>query len=144
MSPPRCIVVGMDGSDCARRALRWALDLAAAVDAEVVAVHALGLLSHLAAATVPSEPQRQAVARVFEQEWCAPLHDGDVRGRCLLVDGNPVTALLTAVEEHGADLVVVGSRGHGGFAGLQLGSTSHQLVQHSVTPVVVVPPDGGR
>ncbi|MGA2520827.1 MAG: universal stress protein [Acidimicrobiales bacterium] len=141
MSAPRRIVVGVDGSPCARRALSWALDTAAALGAEVVAVHALGLLTHLGAATEPAESHRRNVQQAFDEEWCAPLHTSAVPNQRVLVDGNPVTALLAAVGDFGADLVVVGSRGHGGFPGLQLGSTSHQLVQHATTPVVVVPPD---
>lgn len=143
--PPRCILVGVDGSPYARRALDWALALAAGVDAEVIAVHALGLLADLGGETpVPSQTHRREVQRMLDEQWGAPLGRDGRRGRCLLVDGNPVTALLAVAEEHGADLIVVGSRGHGGFPGLQLGSTSHQLVQHADVPVVVVPPEGGR
>ena len=141
MSAPRRIVVGVDASPCARRALCWALDVAPALGAEVVAVHALGLLSHLGATAEPAESHRRNVQDAFDEQWCAPLRTSAVPSRRLLVDGNPVTALLSAAADLGADLIVVGSRGHGGFPGLQLGSTSHQLVQHATTPVVVVPPD---
>ena len=144
MSVPRRIVVGVDGSAVARRALSWAVDLAQAIGAEVVAVHALGLLTQVSGATAPVVEHRHEVARAFEDEWCAPLRHSAVEHRCVLVDGNPVTALAAAAEELGAGLVVVGSRGTGGFPGLQLGSTSHQLVQHSTTPVVVIPPERGR
>jgi nucleotide-binding universal stress UspA family protein len=143
VSAPSCIVVGVDASDCARRALAWAVDLARVTGAEVVAVHALGLLAHLDDTPDPAQARRPAVARALEEDWSAPLRAPGVRGRTMLVDGNPVTALLAVVADTGADLVVVGSRGHGGFPGLQLGSTSHQLVQHATTPVVVIPPDRG-
>ena len=141
MGATRCIVVGVDGSPSAARALRWALDAAAELRAEVVAVHALGLLAHGGASLAPSQAQRDEVRRLFEEQWCAALAAGDVAHRRLLVDGNPVTALLRTAGEVGADLVVVGSRGTGGFPGLQLGSSSLQLVQHSPVPVVVVPAD---
>lgn len=138
MSVPRRILVGVDGSACAQRALQWTVALAEALGADVVAVHALGLLTHLPGPAVPSAGHHDDVQRAFEQ-WCEPLRSSPVAHRCLLVEGNPVIALLTAGDEHDADLLVVGSRGTGGFPGLQLGSSSLQLVQHSSRPVVVVP-----
>jgi nucleotide-binding universal stress UspA family protein len=61
--------------------------------------------------------------------------DVDVQGE--LVEGRPAGALLEAARS--ADLLVVGSRGRGGFAGLLLGSISAQCVHHAPCPVVVVP-----
>jgi nucleotide-binding universal stress UspA family protein len=55
-----------------------------------------------------------------------------------LVEGRPTAVLLEAARN--ADLLVVGSRGHGGFAALLLGSISSQCVHHAPCPVVVVPP----
>lgn len=55
----------------------------------------------------------------------------------VVVHDSPARALAKAAEE--ADLVVVGSRGRGGFAGLLLGSVSHQAARHGIRPVVVVP-----
>lgn len=133
------IVVGVDGSPCAERALDWAAGLALALGVEVVAVHALGLLAHLGTATVPAQDHRAEVLARLEGEWTAPLRSAGVQYRSALLDGNPVTALLAAGEAEGARMVVVGSRGTGGFPGLQLGSTSHQLAQHAPLPVVIVP-----
>ena len=56
--------------------------------------------------------------------------------RSVLEEGNPAKVLIE--QSAGADLLVVGSRGHGGFAGMLLGSVSHHLVAHSKCPVVVV------
>jgi len=141
VTAPRRILVGVDGSEDCARALAWASQLAGALDAEVVAVHALGLLSHLGAvsAVSPAEEHREEVRSLLEKEWTDELRSSGVRHRCRLVDGNPVTALMAAADEEDADLVVVGSRGTGGFPGLQLGSTSHQLLQHLRRPVAVVP-----
>lgn len=137
-SHPR-IVVGVDGSEFAQRALRWAIDMARSLGGEVVAVHALGLLTNLPGPAVPSQGHREEVRRAFEDTWCAPLDSSGVRERRLLLEGNPVSAMLGAAQDNDAAMIVVGSRGTGGFPGLQLGSTSHQLVQHSHTPVVVIP-----
>lgn len=134
--------MGVDGSDDSRHALSWAVALAAAVGAEVVAVHAMGLLEQFTPEdeTQPVTSHRDQVVRRFETEWCAPLDAvDDVRSRRLVEDGPPAMVLLRLVEREGADLVVVGSRGVGGFDELLLGSTSAQLVQHSPVPVTVIP-----
>jgi nucleotide-binding universal stress UspA family protein len=141
VTTPR-IVVGVDGSPCAQRALHWAIDTARALGGEVVAVHAMGLLTDLPGPATPMQGHRDEVVDLFEKEWCAPLHTSPVPQRRLVLDGNPVTALLGAARDHDAAMIVVGTRGTGGFPGLQLGSTSHQLVQHAHTPVVVIPADG--
>jgi nucleotide-binding universal stress UspA family protein len=67
------------------------------------------------------------------------VRDADVPYRTELREGNPVTVLLETADASDASLIVVGSRGLGGFPGLQLGSTSAQVVQHARRPVVVVP-----
>lgn len=135
------IMIGVDGSEDSRVALEWAAGLASQLDAEVVAVHALGLLERLSPAgdPVPAAPHRAEIQRVFEHEWCAPLDAAGVRSRRLMADGPPAMVLLRLASEEDVDLVVVGSRGVGGFPELQLGSTSTQLVQHAPVPVTVIP-----
>jgi len=140
VSVPGRILVGVDGSEDSRCALAWAAGLVEGTDAEIIAVHALGLLTHLVdASLVPSAGHRSEVTSRLEQEWCQPLIEASVAHRCLVVDGDPVTAVLRAAREQVADLVVVGSRGAGGHPGLVLGSTSQQLVHEADRPVVVVP-----
>jgi nucleotide-binding universal stress UspA family protein len=132
------IVVGVDGSTCAHDALRWAVDLASALDAELVVVHAVGLreaASERATAMAPLDLQSR-----FESQWCAALDGSGVRSQRLLADGDPVSVLLRSVDDHAADLVVVGSRGIGDRPELLLGSTSSHVAQRSATPVVIVPP----
>ena len=124
------VLIGVDGSRNSLRALEWAGHLASALDAEVLAVHAFGLLDQLEA---------EHVRKAFETEWCAPLDRLGVRNRRRLVDGTPSMTLLRVAEEESVDLVVVGSRGVGGVPELQLGSTSLQIVQHARVPVTVVP-----
>lgn len=138
----RTIVVGTDGSENAAMAIAWAVDLALATDAEVVAVHSMGLLLHPdAGAPVPSYGRRDEMRKLFEDVWCQPLRDSGVRHRAIFLEDNPVSAMLDTAETVGADLIVVGSRGHGGFPDLRLGSTSHQLLEYSDRPVAVVPRD---
>jgi nucleotide-binding universal stress UspA family protein len=135
-------VVGTDGSDNARRALSLAASLAAACGADVVAVHCLGLLFHPTVGELePAQPQRDEIRARLDDAWTAPLRDAGVPHRTELRDGSPVSVLLAVADDVDADLVVVGSRGVGGFPGLLLGSTSAQLAQHSGRPVLIVPPE---
>ena len=145
------IVVGTDDSPGGRRAVRWALDEARIRGAELVVVHAwiMPLVDALPEPWVLATPVGHTDDRLHERlaQEAGALLDGvvaaakeaepgvTVRGE--LVEGRPAAALLEAAR--GADLLVVGSRGHGGFAGLVLGSVSSQCVHHGPCPVVVVP-----
>lgn len=129
-SGPSLVLVGVDGSANGHRALSWAVALAQRLDAEVLAVHALGLLDRLDA---------EQVVEDFETRWCALLDEVSVRSRRRTEDGPPSMVLLRVAAEEPVDLVVVGSRGVGGFPGLMLGSTSLQVVQHADVPVTVIP-----
>ena len=145
MKAPRRIIVGIDGSEDSKRALDWGIALTEETkgsDGEIIAVHVLGLLTHLGGTTmVPSEGHRGEVTELLEREWCRPLASTRVRHRALVVDGEPVHALMAAAREQAADLIVVGRRGAGGSPGILVGSTSQQLVHQAVCPVVVVPPE---
>ena len=147
MKTPRRIVVGVDGSEDSGRALDWAVTLMEdrgmeAPGGEIIAVHVLGLLTHLGGTTVvPSTGHRSEVTALLEREWCRALVHTRVAHRALVVDGEPVHALMRAASERMADLIVVGRRGAGGAPGLVIGSTSQQLVHQAVCPVVVVPPE---
>jgi nucleotide-binding universal stress UspA family protein len=139
------ILVGLDGSPDARRALEWAIVLGERFDAEVLAVHAVGLLSRLwQGPPVPSQAHLEELRRVFETDWCAPLTCTGGKHRLLLEDGPPSQVLLQIAQREQVDVIVVGSRGEGGFAELSLGSTSHQLAEHSRQPVLIVVPEKGR
>lgn len=135
------ILVGVDGSEHSERAIEWAIALASSYGAEVVAVHAVGLLAHLGdGPPVASHPHLGELHRLFETQWCAPLDGAAVANRRLCVDGPAALALLTAADHEEADLIIVGSRGAGGFRELLLGSTSLQVAEHSRRPVLIVPP----
>jgi nucleotide-binding universal stress UspA family protein len=132
-------LVGVDGSNNSVAAVAWVAALAARTGGEVVAVHALGLLERSETdELVPALPHREEIRQRFEGVWCAPLEDATVPFRALLLDGSPVSVILAAADGEDVDLIVLGSRGLGGFAE-ELGSTSTQVAQRSHRPVTIVP-----
>ena len=139
------IVVGVDGSDHSHRALIWAMRQAAAEHAALTVlavrpepvrpatgiywgVHAYPEDSHNA------DVARKAVGQIVEQ---AKSEIGETAPQVTVnvVTGNPAQELISA--SHDADLVVVGSRGNGGFAWL-LGSVSSKVAHHAACPVVII------
>lgn len=143
---PKKILVGLDGSTGSARALAWAIELAKALQAEIVAVHIVELLTPsalglgLAPIDLPDDWVDDLRGR-FENEWTGPLKHASVRYRTIFETGAPASALIAIAHDEHPDLIVTGSRGLGGFGELLLGSVSHQLVLHSQLPVVVIPPD---
>jgi nucleotide-binding universal stress UspA family protein len=134
------IVVGVDGSACAAVAAEWAAMLARLSGAEVVAVHALGLLEQLPdGERVAAEPRREEIQEQLDTAWTVPLSDAGVSYRAELRDGDAVSVLLGAADDIDADLVVLGSRGMGGYPELLLGSTSTQVAQNGTRPVLIIP-----
>ena len=140
------VVVGVDGSDSSRRALAWALAEAELRKASVDIVHAwepplivgFGSLSGSAVELGGSPYEEQATLLLDEMIAAAATKELPAPIDAIAVRGSASRALLETAK--GADLIVVGSRGRGGFAGLLLGSVSQQVVQHARCPVVVVPP----
>jgi nucleotide-binding universal stress UspA family protein len=136
----RNILVGTDGSDGSRAAVRWAAREAERRDALLRVVHAFDWEWHAARYTVGSE--YLDVARQHADAVIANATD-EARGvapaihiKADAVIGNPVPQLLDSAAD--ADLLVVGNRGRGGFASLLLGSVSQRLALHASCPVVVV------
>jgi nucleotide-binding universal stress UspA family protein len=131
------IVVGVDGSEGSRRALRWAVQEARLHGAQVRAVLAWTYLDQPQGRFDAAYRERDARA-LLDRVLGEVVGDGpDVEIERIVVCELPVRALLDAAR--GADLLVVGSRGIGGFKGLLLGSVGQQVVQHAPCPVVVVP-----
>jgi nucleotide-binding universal stress UspA family protein len=132
------IVVGVDGSTGARRALAWAVDEAERRGATVEAVHAweppLAVATPLGVA--PVDLHQDDLGTEMEA-MRALVADVAPAAELTFGAGSPAGALLEAGRD--ADLIVVGSRGRGGFAGLLLGSVSQQVAHHSPVPVVIVP-----
>jgi|Tabmets5t2r1_1033131.scaffolds.fasta_scaffold00076_6 nucleotide-binding universal stress UspA family protein len=142
------VVVGVDGSDHARRALEWAADEARLRKWELVAVHAYTIPPYLLApepvpiGVVPPDPglleQLEEGARKVLADELGRIDADDLTVDGRVVSGPAADALLSAAEE--GDLLVVGSRGLGGFKGLLLGSISQQVAHHAPCPVAIVPP----
>jgi nucleotide-binding universal stress UspA family protein len=144
-STPR-IVVGVDSSECSKTALRWAIGQAQLTGATVEAVAAW---------------QDPPAMYGYSYGWAPPVVEGDgiqaltektladtvagVAGpdsppgqvTTSVVQGHPAQVLMNAAA--GAQMLVVGSRGHGTFAGILLGSVSQHCVQHAPCPVTVIP-----
>ncbi|GAA1220726.1 universal stress protein [Kitasatospora nipponensis] len=134
----RRIVVGVDGSPSSKDALRWAVDQAQRTGAVVDAVacwtfptvYGLGMTG--LDTELPDATGKMIAQTVAEVVGDAP----PVEVRESVVLGNTAEVLLARAE--GAELLVVGSRGHGGFSGALLGSVGQHCVQHAHCPVVVV------
>lgn len=143
------IVVGLDGSPQSRQALRWAAEMARLLDAPINVVTAWQYPTTYGYAAPltdwnPEDDGRQvqeeAIAGVFGDEPPEDLAR-------ILQPGGAAAVLLEASRT--ALMLVVGSRGHGGFAGLLLGSVSATVAEHASCPVLIVhgdqppPPLGG-
>jgi len=139
--PAGRVVVGVDGSDAATQALRWAAEEARVRGAVLEVVHAwyrpyLGGYPHVGSAFDPVVLE-QAARSVLEAAVASVRAAGPeqpVEG--VLAYGDASSEIVERSE--GADLVVVASRGLGGFAGLLLGSVSAHVSRHAGRPVVVV------
>ena len=136
------VVVGIDGSASAGGALRWAIAEARVRDVPLLAVHAWqpAFVGGDAFLPVPAESDAmdESAAHLLERSLAAEDTSG-VTVRTVQECSGAATALLDAATE--ASLVVVGSRGQGGFAGLLLGSVSQHVARHAPCPTVVVPHD---
>lgn len=135
------IVVGVDGSPASDAGLLWATEAALRCEAGLVLVHGW-VYPYLGSRTSVSEPRdemRLDAMRVLEAS-AAKAHELAPAVAChsIITEEGPAKAILDAAAD--ADLIVVGSRGHGGFTALLLGSVSRTVLQHAPCPVAVVRP----
>jgi nucleotide-binding universal stress UspA family protein len=131
------ITSAFDGSPESRRALEWAAHLAtsAAERLRVISVHAPLPIAGLGFAAQSVEPGlRQGIKR--EQAAAIATLSGPVEG--LVRDGSPAGVLIEASRE--ADLLVMGSRGHGPLPAALLGGVAHYVVRRAACPLVIHPP----
>jgi nucleotide-binding universal stress UspA family protein len=137
------IVVGIDGSEGSQHALRWAIDEARRRNEPLDVVH-VWHFPYIGATPFGPSPILDPAA--FEEDARAILEHAvetepteDVKMNKVLVCGEAAPHTLIELAK-GADLLVVGTRGRGGFIGLLLGSVSQTVIHHAPCPVVVVPP----
>jgi nucleotide-binding universal stress UspA family protein len=140
------IIVGIDGSGHSQRALEWGMREAAIRNAPLVVltVHEAVAGYFGGVSMYPDDPARTEQARVAAQtesdKVLASLdgpHPESVTVRA--VHGFPVEELISAGKD--AAMIVLGSRGAGGFTRLMMGSTAGQVTQHAHCPVVIIPPE---
>jgi nucleotide-binding universal stress UspA family protein len=143
------IVVGVDGSEPSKAALAWAVGLAELTNATVDAVIAwqypinfagagyapMGSLIRTDFADSANQVLRATIAETVDPA-------GPVKISCTVREGNPARILLETA--NGADLLVVGSRGHGGCTEALLGSVSQHCVHHAPCPVVIIRGRSGK
>lgn len=137
----RRIVVGVDGSAGSRQALAWAVEEARLRGATLDVVHAwhepyVGGYPYTLVSYDPGE--WEASARELLRKVLAEVDTAGITVEKVVVHGLAARSLIEAAK--GADLVVVGTRGLGGFSGLLLGSVSSHVVHHAPCPTVVVRP----
>ncbi|MBI4883677.1 MAG: universal stress protein [Actinobacteria bacterium] len=133
------IVVGIDGSAGSDNAICWAVEQAIRSSAELVLVHGW-IYPYVGSRSSVSEPRdemrldamRTLEAAVVKVHGLAP----GLRCQSIITEESAAKAVIDAAAD--ADLVVVGSRGHGGFSALLLGSVSRSVVQHASCPVAVI------
>jgi nucleotide-binding universal stress UspA family protein len=134
------VVVGVDGSEASTDALRWAVRYARMAGTTVRVVTAWYFPASYGWAPTPliAEVDLEADARLAQKQALEEVvaSEGPVTVQTEIVQGPPALMLLR--EAGDVELRVVGSRGHGAFAGMLLGSVSEHCVHHATCPVVVV------
>jgi nucleotide-binding universal stress UspA family protein len=139
------IIVGIDGSTNSERALEWAVKEAAIRQAPLRVITVVRrTVGHWGAGAItdPQEHANAMQAREAAQDATdkALARVGDARPKSVTVEasnGVPAEELVNASKD--ADMIVLGSRGSGGFARLHLGSVGSQVVHHANCPIVIIP-----
>jgi nucleotide-binding universal stress UspA family protein len=136
------IVVGVDGSEHGNRAIDWAINEASLRGSRLrlVAAWHIPLTVYSGPGYVPTVSRESFEELAKETADAAVKRAGDagVKAESVVREGQAAEVLVD--EASSADMLVVGSRGHGGFAGLLLGSVSAQCAHHALCPLIIVRP----
>ena len=135
------VVVGVDGSPAANTALDFGAELAGAMDAEVIAVHALRIASEFMLDIPPIglTAWRKELEKRLTREWCAPLRDAGLPYRAIYVERPVASALLGVAEREHASRLVVGVPHHGSLSHFGRGTLPERLTRRAPCPVIAVP-----
>jgi nucleotide-binding universal stress UspA family protein len=136
----KCIVYATDGSEHARRALKYAGDLTKLSQAKLYIVHAYASVSDLLGFEIYDNllAHRIAVGRKILRETQEYFESAQIEYQTELLEGPMAEAIINVAEARGADLIIVGARGRSSLGGLVLGSVSQKIIHHSTCPVLVV------
>jgi nucleotide-binding universal stress UspA family protein len=132
------IIVGYDGSDCARAALDTAADAAIALSDELVVVFAYEINRMGGEVEDYAKSVQERADEVLGHAKSQAAAKG-VEIETVVVQEKPAAALVRLADERDARLIVVGTRGESPLKGALVGSTPHKLIQLADRPVVVVP-----
>jgi nucleotide-binding universal stress UspA family protein len=137
-SPDPRIVVGVDGSEQSKLALSWAVRIAATTGASIDAVTAWHFPVNFGWGYMSDEwnPETDAMKCLTDSVDEAFGSERPTGLRLLVREGLPAKVLLD--ESKGTTMLIVGSRGHGGFSGMLLGSVSANCAEHATCPVLVI------
>jgi len=142
------ILVAVDFSSVTSRVMEIARDLAARTTSHVYVVHVAEPEPDFVGYDTGPDVVRDQVAEEFHREHrqvqalADNLRSSNVGATALLIQGSIVETIVREAERLDADIIVVGSHGHGAVFDLLVGSISEGLVRKSTRPVLVVPPDG--
>ena len=136
----KTIVFGFDGSDGCKRAAPLVAELAQRDNAKVVVVHVDERIVGKGGGDIHAdESQIQAAAKKQAEELASQGIESEVQMRDVMV-GGPAHPIAEVAADAGADLIVVGTRGHSGVPGIMLGSVTQRLLHLAHQPVLAVPP----
>ena len=133
------IVVGYDGSEGGKAALDEAVGLAGRLSGEVLVTYAFGGRKQYAGAALTPRRTLKEMGEKLLGEALARVADSGVSVQPVLVDDDAWQGLRSVADQHGAAMIVVGTRGESPLTGMLLGSTAYRLVHSSMTPVLIVP-----
>ncbi len=141
----KTILLCIDFSDYTAAVINKGIEIAQAFDSELCLMHVTRPIIGVGDVDTTTESVRLNVAEHFKEEHeklqalSADVRDKGISARAVMVEGAPIASLVKQeAEKIGADLIIIGTKGHGRIAGLCLGSVSQKLLESVSTPVLVV------
>jgi len=131
------LVVGVDGSDGAKRALEWAAAQASGQCLTVVHAFSPGLELLAAAVQINLDPARAEHEKLLETTWSKPARDSGAQVRTLVVDDNPATALVDVATREAAEAIVIGHQGNSRWSRHHVGDIAGRLLHRCDVPLIL-------